>query len=98
MSSARVIGNSRNPSQRVMRPGQPVCADNLRLIRSSALFQGLTDWECEEIAYYAGKRIFARNQALFVQGEPVRDLILLKAGSVKHTQVASNGNEVLLRF
>ena len=98
MSSARVIANSRTPSQRVMRVGQPVCADNLRLICSSVLFQGLTDWEREEIAYYAGKRIFARNQALFVQGEPVRELILLKTGSVKHTQVASNGNEVLLRF
>jgi CRP-like cAMP-binding protein len=98
MSTAKVLVQSTILPQRVVRAAHPVDSENLALIRSSALFQGLTDWECQEIAYYAGKRVFARNQALFVQGEPIRDLILLKTGSVKHTQVASNGNEVLLRF
>ena len=98
MSTARVLVQSRTLPQRVVRSAYSVGADNLALICSAALFQGLTDRECEEVTYYAGKRIYARNQGLFVQGEPVRELILLKSGSVKHMQVASNGNEVLLRF
>ena len=68
------------------------------LIRNSALFQGLTDRECQEVACYGGKRAFARNHTLFTQGERIRELILLKSGCVKHTQVDSKGNEVLLRF
>jgi len=98
MSTARVLLQSRTPSQPLVRAGYSVGSENLALICSAALFQGLTNWECQEVTYYAGKRIFARNQPLFVQGEPVREVILLKSGSVKHTQVASNGNEVLLRF
>lgn len=81
-----------------MHMGRALGSEHVRLICDSALFQGLTDWEHQEIAYYAGKRVFTRNQTLFTQGEPVRELILLKSGSVKHTQVGSNGNEVLLRF
>src|SRR5438105_3762312 len=98
MSTARVLVQSRTLPQRVVRAAYTVGAENLALICSAALFQGLTHRVCQEVTYYAGKRIFARNQALFVQGEPVRELILLKSGSVKHTQVAPNGNEVLLRF
>ena len=98
MSTARVLEQSRTLPRRVVPAAYSVGSENLALISSAALFQGLTDWECQAVAYYAGKRIFTRNQALFVQGEPVRELILLKSGGVKHTQVASNGNEVLLRF
>jgi CRP/FNR family transcriptional regulator, nitrogen oxide reductase regulator len=98
MSTARVLLQPRTLPQQAVRSAYSVGSENLALISSAALFQGLTDWECQEITYYAGKRIFARNHSLFAQGEPVRELILLKSGSVKHTQVAANGNEVLLRF
>jgi CRP-like cAMP-binding protein len=81
-----------------MHPAHSLDSENFVLICHSALFQGLTERECEEIAYYAGKRIFVRNEVLFGQGEPIRELILLKSGCVKHTQVDSKGNEVLLRF
>ena len=95
ISMSKKLVESRTP---VMHVGRSLAPENLRLIRDSALFQGLTEWESQEIAYYAGKRTFTRNQSLFTQGEPIRELILLKSGSVKHTQVGSNGNEVLLRF
>ena len=98
MSTSRIPLDSTPLSRRVMHPGHSLNSENLVLICKSALFQGLTECKCEEIAYYAGKRIFARNEVLFGQGEPIRELILLKSGCVKHTQVDSRGNEVLLRF
>ena len=98
MSSSKIPLNSAPISRRDMRPVHSLGSENLVLICNSVLFQGLTECEYEEVAYYAGKRIFARNEVLFGQGEPIRELILLKSGCVKHTQVDSKGNEVLLRF
>lgn len=71
-------------------------AEHLVLMCASALFTGLEERECREIASCARARTFARDELLFTQGQPVRSLILLQSGSVKHTQLSSGGNEVLL--
>jgi CRP-like cAMP-binding protein len=63
---------------------------------ASALFTGLTERDCMEIAACARARTFARDELLFAQGQPVRSVILLQSGSVKHTQLSADGNEVLL--
>jgi CRP-like cAMP-binding protein len=63
---------------------------------ASALFTGLTQRDCMEIAACARARTFARDELLFIQGQPVRNLILIQSGSVKHTQLSSEGNEVLI--
>jgi CRP-like cAMP-binding protein len=49
-----------------------------------------------EIASCARARTFARDELLFIQGQPVRNLMLIQSGSVKHTQLSSDGSEVLL--
>jgi CRP-like cAMP-binding protein len=49
-----------------------------------------------EIASCARARTFARDELLFMQGQPVRNLVLIQTGSVKLTQLSSNGNEVIL--
>jgi CRP-like cAMP-binding protein len=49
-----------------------------------------------EIASCARARTFARDEILFTQGQPVRNLILLESGSVKSTQLSAAGNEVLM--
>lgn len=66
------------------------------LMGASALFSGLTPSECREIASCANAKIFSRNEILFMQGQPVRNLVLLQSGSVKLTQLSSSGNEVIL--
>ena len=71
-------------------------AEHLVLMRASALFSGLSQPECSEIFSFARARSFARDEILFSQGQPVRNLIFLQSGSVKHTQVSENGSEVLL--
>ena len=82
------------PALRV-NPGMP---EPLQQIRASALFAGLSPQECAEIVSCARARTFARDELLFCQGQPVRNLILLQSGSVKHTQVGESGSEVLLRM
>ncbi len=63
---------------------------------ASALFTGLTPRECREIAACAHARTYARDELLFMQGQPVRSLVLIQSGSVKLTQLSANGNEVIL--
>jgi CRP-like cAMP-binding protein len=63
---------------------------------ASALFTGLTQRDCMEIAACARARTFARDELLFIQGQPVRTLMLIQSGNVKHTQLSSDGNEVLM--
>ena len=63
---------------------------------ASALFTGMSPRECLEIASCARARTFARDEILFTQGQPVQSLILLESGSVKLTQLSSEGSEVLM--
>jgi CRP-like cAMP-binding protein len=71
-------------------------AERLVMMCASALFSGLSQRECTEIASCARARTFARDEILFTQGQPVRSLIMLETGSVKMTQLSSAGNEVLM--
>jgi CRP-like cAMP-binding protein len=71
-------------------------AERVVLMCASALFTGLTQHECQEIASCSKARTFARDELLFMQGQPVRNLVLIKTGSVKLTQLSPNGNEVIL--
>jgi len=58
-------------------------AERVVLMLASALFTGLTQHECREIASCAKARVFARDELLFMQGQPVRSLVLIQSGSVK---------------
>ncbi len=71
-------------------------AERIVLMCASALFTGLTPRECKEIASCAHMRTFARDELLFMQGQPVRSMVLIQSGSVKLTQLSASGNEVIL--
>jgi CRP/FNR family transcriptional regulator, nitrogen oxide reductase regulator len=71
-------------------------AERVVLMCASALFTGLTQHEIMEIASCAKARTYARDELLFMQGQPVRNLVLIQSGSVKSTQLSPNGNEVIL--
>lgn len=71
-------------------------AERIVLMCASALFAGLTARECREIASCAHARTFARSELLFMQGQPIRNLLLIQSGSVKLTQLSAGGNEVIL--
>lgn len=75
---------------------QSSLSEHLVLMGASTLFTGLTEQECHEIVSCGRARTFARDEVLFVQGQPMRSLIFLQSGSVKHTQLSERGAEVLL--
>jgi CRP-like cAMP-binding protein len=66
------------------------------LIASSPLFAGLSEHHCEEVARRAQPKKFTRGEILFTQGQPVHDLLLIRSGCVKITQLSSDGKEVIL--
>lgn len=63
---------------------------------ASALFTGLTEKECLEIASCAKARTFARDEILFREGQSARNLVMIHSGSVKLSQLSASGNEVIL--
>ncbi len=75
---------------------EPHIAERVVLMCASALFAGMSPKDCYEIASCASVRRFARDEVLFMQGQPVRNLVLIQTGSVKLTQLSPNGNEVIL--
>ena len=75
-----------------------VFPENSASLSPSAIFAGLSQRELMEILACARMRTFARDELLYSQGQMVRNLIVLQSGSVKHTQLSSNGDEVLLRM
>ncbi len=82
-------------------PDSPSTAANniaarIDLICACPLFAGLPYNVCEELGRRARPRFFARDEMLYIQGSPVRNVALIRSGSVKITQLCPNGNEVLL--
>ena len=52
------------------------------LMRDCPLFAGLSEQECEKIASYARARTFARDEMIFMQGQPLRNLALIRTVSM----------------
>jgi len=71
-------------------------AESPSLVRTSALFAGLSTEECLQIAASARRRTFARDESLFMKEQPVRHVLLVRSGSIKLTQLSTNGSEVIL--
>ena len=71
-------------------------AERVNLIRTSPLFEGLSPDQCEDVARQARPKVLARDEMLFMQGQPARSLALIRTGSMKVMQLGPNGNEVIL--
>ena len=88
ISSGR--GNLRSIEQRVT-------AEQFQSMYASALFAGLSNAECNDVLSFSRLRRFARNEMLFLQGEPFNKLVMIQTGMVKVTQTSLGGQEVILR-
>src|ERR1035437_4862636 len=71
-------------------------AERIAMMCASALFTGLSEKECLEIASCARARTFARDEILFREGQSARNLVMIHSGSVKLSQLSASGNEVIL--
>jgi CRP-like cAMP-binding protein len=65
-------------------------------MRVSPLFNRLSRQQCEKVLSYARPRSFARDELIYMQGQPLRHLTLINTGNVKITQLSPGGDEVLL--
>jgi CRP/FNR family transcriptional regulator, nitrogen oxide reductase regulator len=66
------------------------------LVRPSPLFSDIPASERREIASSAHEKHFARRQSIFLEGDPVRRVVLLTSGSAKIVQLGQSGAEVIL--
>src|SRR4029077_6482504 len=85
---------------RASQPGLPSNAalmeERVNLLTDSELCSGLSQQDIVRVASCARPKTFARDESLFMQGQPARCLMLIRTGSVKITQISSSGNEVIL--
>ena len=98
MATQILSGRERFIAPDPVATANPSFSENLLTLCASAIFAGLSPRELMEILSCARMRTFARDELLYTQGQTARSLIVLQSGSVKHTQLSSNGDEVLLRM
>ena len=70
----------------------------LHLVQRAPLFRGLDAQACGELVRLARERRVARRESFFFQGDPAQEVFVLCAGRLKTTQLASAGEEVILRL
>ena len=68
------------------------------LVQYSPLFANISPADCREIVSAARESEFLRRVAIFLEGDPIRHIILLTSGSAKVIQLGQNGTEVILRL
>ncbi|HEY1986199.1 MAG TPA: Crp/Fnr family transcriptional regulator [Terracidiphilus sp.] len=71
-------------------------AERVAMMCASALFTGLTEKECLQIASCARARTYEQDELLFMQGQSAQSLVMIHNGSVKLSQLSSNGSEVIM--
>jgi len=62
------------------------------------LFSNISQADCTKIASAAHQKDFHRRQTIFLEGDPVRQILVLTSGCAKITQLGQNGTEVILRL
>ncbi|PYY13033.1 MAG: hypothetical protein DMG61_14780 [Acidobacteria bacterium] len=73
-------------------------SERVALMCASNVFAGIAASECAQIAMSARARVFSRHEVDFVEGQPIRQVLLIKSGYVKLTQLGQDGSEVILRL
>jgi CRP/FNR family transcriptional regulator, nitrogen oxide reductase regulator len=68
------------------------------LMEQCPLFTGILPCEHAGICATARIKDFTRGEMLYMEGEPVKQVILLTSGVVKITQLGPNGTEAILRL
>ena len=71
---------------------------NMECIRRLTLFRGFNDRQFEEMLKCAEKKVYAKNQVLFFEGDPAEEIFVLKMGAVKLSRLSSDGKELILGF
>jgi len=79
----------------LVNPASNIAA-RIELMSSSLLFADLPQQAIEKVAWLARPKVIARDELLFMQGQPARTIALIRTGSIKISQLSNTGNEVIL--
>lgn len=77
---------------------RPSLNEKIALVQKFSLFLDISPADCATIVAGSHEKRLSRRQTLFAIGDPVDEVFLLLAGSVKITQVGFKGTEVILRL
>lgn len=67
-------------------------------VQKSKLFSGVLPQDCRGICVAARIRSYARGETLFMEGDSVQQIFVIKSGFVKITQLGPSGMEAILRL
>jgi CRP-like cAMP-binding protein len=79
-------------------PEQVTAHHRAAILQSSSLFADISESDRGRIVAAAQERKFSRRQTLFLEGDTVRNIILLTSGCAKILQFGQSGTEVILRL
>jgi CRP-like cAMP-binding protein len=68
------------------------------LVQNFPLFLNLSPEECREIVLAARQENYERRQTIYLEGDPVNQIVFLTSGCAKVSQIGQNGSEVILRL
>lgn len=72
--------------------------ENKQIIKKTLLFSGLEDEYLNEVAEIAVRRLFAKGETLFTEGEKAEGFYLLSSGSLKLCKISPDGREKVLHM
>jgi CRP/FNR family transcriptional regulator, nitrogen oxide reductase regulator len=75
---------------------ESVITRRVALVEHSPLFAGIPAAECRETVSAAHEKRYARRETIFIEDDPVCQLILLTSGNAKIVQFGQSGTEVIL--
>src|SRR5438876_8096258 len=68
------------------------------LVQNSPPFASISPADCREIVSAARESEFPRRVTIFLEGDPIRHVVLLTSGSAKLMRLGQHGAEVILRL
>lgn len=83
---------------RVLLNSPALINQKVTLAQRSPLFAGMSMVDCATVVGGAHERQFSRRQTIFLEGDPIRQVLMLLSGCVKVTQFGQSGSEVILRL
>lgn len=67
-------------------------------VQKSKLFSGMLPQDCRGVCVVARVRSYARGETLFMEGDPIQQIFVIKSGFVKITQLGPSGMQAILRL
>lgn len=89
------VGASARPSIVPVRDGE---LSSIEGVEGSPLFSGLAPADYTRISAAGREKELARGQMLYVEGDPIKQVLLIHSGLAKCTKLGQNGTEVILRY